>query len=53
MKSLSTLDYAIIVTLSIGLYVSKISSKSSFEFFLSGMSMPWWQVFLVRTPLTW
>ena len=47
MVSLSTLDYALIIlfftiTLSIGIYVSKKSGKSSSEFFLSGRTMPWW-----------
>ena len=47
MVVLSTLDYALIIlfftiTLSIGIYVSKKSSKSSTEFFLSGRTMPWW-----------
>jgi|TARA_B110000879_G_C11161094_1_gene509099 Na+/proline symporter len=47
MVVLSTLDYALIIlfftiTLSIGIYVSKKSSKSSSEFFLSGRTMPWW-----------
>ncbi|MDB2385431.1 Na+:solute symporter [Polaribacter sp.] len=30
------------MTLSIGIYLSKKSGKSSSEFFLSGKSMPWW-----------
>lgn len=47
MISLNTLDYVIIfgffaITLSIGLYVSKSSGKSSTEYFLSGRTMPWW-----------
>tara|TARA_B100000787_G_scaffold102280_1_gene75636 strand:+ start:3699 stop:5513 length:1815 start_codon:yes stop_codon:yes gene_type:complete len=47
MVTLSTLDYTLIIlfftiTLSIGIYVSKKSSKSSAEFFLSGRTMPWW-----------
>ncbi len=47
MISLNTLDYVIIfgffaITLSIGLYVSKSSGKSSAEYFLSGRTMPWW-----------
>mgnify|MGYP006078701471 FL=1 len=47
MVSLSTLDFVIIllfftITLSIGIYVSKKSGKSSSEFFLSGRTMPWW-----------
>lgn len=44
---LSTLDYALIIsffliTLFIGIYVSKTSGKNSTEFFLSGRNMPWW-----------
>ncbi|NNF36256.1 MAG: Na+:solute symporter [Saprospiraceae bacterium] len=44
---ISTLDWAIIVafflvTLLIGLWVSKQSGKSAREFFLSGRNMPWW-----------
>ena len=47
MISLSTLDYVLIctfftITLSIGIYVSKKSGKSSSEYFLSGRTMPWW-----------
>ncbi|MDA9338121.1 Na+:solute symporter [Flavobacteriaceae bacterium] len=47
MVALSTLDFVIIllfftITLSIGIYVSKKSGKSSSEFFLSGRTMPWW-----------
>ena len=47
MISLSTLDYTLIIlfftiTLSIGIYLSKKSGKSSSEFFLSGRTMPWW-----------
>lgn len=47
MVSLSTLDFVLIIiffaiTLSIGIYVSKKSGKSSSEFFLSGRTMPWW-----------
>ena len=47
MISLSILDYIIIflffsITLSIGVYFSKKSGKSSSDFFLSGRSMPWW-----------
>ena len=47
MVALSTLDFVIIllfftITLSIGIYVSKKSGKSSSEFFLSGRKMPWW-----------
>jgi len=47
MIKLSTLDYTIIavffsITLFIGIWVSKTSSKSSGEFFLSGRNMPWW-----------
>lgn len=44
---IKTLDYVIIffffaVVLSIGIYVSKKSGKSSSEYFLSGRTMPWW-----------
>jgi len=47
MVDLSTLDIALIIlffviTLFIGIYVSKQSGKSSAEYFLSGRSMPWW-----------
>ena len=47
MVTLTTLDFVIIIlfftiTLSIGIYVSKKSGKSSSEFFLSGRTMPWW-----------
>lgn len=47
MIKLSTLDYTIIavffsITLFIGIWVSKTSSKNSNEFFLSGRNMPWW-----------
>ncbi len=47
MINLSTLDYSIIIiffliTLFIGIYVSKKSGKNSTEFFLSGRNMPWW-----------
>ena len=47
MINLSTLDYVLIVsffliTLFIGIYVSKKSGKNSTEFFLSGRNMPWW-----------
>ncbi|KJD35093.1 Na+:solute symporter [Tamlana sedimentorum] len=47
MVSLSALDYTLIIlfftiTLSIGVYLSKKSGKSSSEFFLSGKTMPWW-----------
>lgn len=47
MIELSLLDISIIVaffsiTLLIGFYVSKKSSSSSSEYFLSGRSMPWW-----------
>lgn len=47
MINLSTLDYTLIITffaitLIIGIYVSKKSSKNSTEYFLSGRSMPWW-----------
>jgi Na+/proline symporter len=45
--SLSTLDYSIIggfflLSIFIGVYVSKSSSQSSDDFFLSGRKMPWW-----------
>ncbi len=45
--SLSTLDWSIIagflvISLLIGIVVSRQSGKSSAEFFLSGRSMPWW-----------
>jgi Na+/proline symporter len=44
---LSTIDYVLIIsffliTLFIGVYVSKTSGKDSTEFFLSGRNMPWW-----------
>ncbi|WKD85775.1 Sodium/glucose cotransporter [Polaribacter huanghezhanensis] len=47
MVSLSTLDYILIIsffviTLFIGIYVSKKSGKNSTEYFLSGRTMPWW-----------
>ena len=47
MVELSTLDYSLIIiffviTLSIGIWVSKKSGKNSSEFFLSGRTMPWW-----------
>ncbi|MEZ4796870.1 MAG: sodium:solute symporter family protein [Flavobacteriaceae bacterium] len=47
MVNLSTFDIALIIvffviTLFIGIYVSKQSGKSSVEYFLSGRSMPWW-----------
>ncbi|MFC4221252.1 sodium:solute symporter family protein [Flagellimonas marina] len=47
MVTLETWDLVLIfgffsITLSIGLYVSKSSGKSSAEYFLSGRSMPWW-----------
>ncbi|WP_178989288.1 sodium:solute symporter family protein [Winogradskyella schleiferi] len=47
MVSLSILDYILIIaffiiTLSIGVYVSKKAGRSSSEFFLSGKTMPWW-----------
>ena len=47
MVSLSTLDYTLIIaffviTLFVGIYVSKQSGKSSAEYFLSGKNMPWW-----------
>lgn len=45
--TISTLDWSIIiffllVTLFIGLWVSKRSGKNSTEYFLSGRNMPWW-----------
>ncbi len=45
--NLATLDWAIIaaffvLSLTIGLIVSKRSGKDSSEFFLSGRTMPWW-----------
>lgn len=45
--NLATLDWAIIaaffvLSLAIGLIVSKRSGKDSSEFFLSGRTMPWW-----------
>lgn len=45
--TLSALDIAIIIfffvlTLSIGIYVSRTSGKNTEEFFLSGRNMPWW-----------
>ncbi len=47
MVDLSTLDFALIITffvitLFIGIYVSKRSGKSAAEYFLSGRNMPWW-----------
>lgn len=47
MVELSSLDYIIIasfftITLVIGFLVSKKSSSSSTEYFLSGRNMPWW-----------
>lgn len=47
MINLSTLDYSILIiffliTLFIGIYVSKKAGKNSTEFFLSGRNMPWW-----------
>ena len=47
MVNLSTFDIVIIatfflITLFIGIYVSKQSGKNSVEYFLSGRSMPWW-----------
>ena len=44
---LTSLDWSIIalffiVTLGVGLYVSRDSGKSTKEFFLSGRNMPWW-----------
>lgn len=45
--TLTTIDWGIIifflvVTLFIGLWVSRQSGKSSAEYFLSGRNMPWW-----------
>jgi SSS family transporter len=45
--ALSTLDWAIIIcffiiSLLIGVYTLKFSSKNSSNFFLSGRNMPWW-----------
>ncbi len=47
MVNLSTLDISIIIaffviTLCIGIWVSKQAGKNSAEFFLSGRNMPWW-----------
>jgi Na+/proline symporter len=47
MVQLSTLDIILIasfflITLFIGIYVSKKSGKNSTEYFLSGRTMPWW-----------
>lgn len=47
MVNLSTLDITIIITffvitLCIGIWVSKQAGKNSTEFFLSGRNMPWW-----------
>ena len=44
---LHTIDWAImigyfLVTILIGIYVSKTSGKSANDFFLSGRTMPWW-----------
>jgi len=44
---IATFDWLIIIlffviSLGIGIYVSKSSGKSANEFFLSGRSMPWW-----------
>ena len=44
---IATLDWIIIflffaISLGIGIYVSKSSSKSANQYFLSGRSMPWW-----------
>ena len=44
---IATLDWITIflffaISLGIGIYVSKSSSKSANEYFLSGRSMPWW-----------
>ena len=46
-ESLSALDYSIIggfflLSIFIGVWVSKSSAKSSEDFFLSGRKMPWW-----------
>jgi len=45
--TLSTLDYSIIfgffiLSLCIGIWVSKTSGKNTKEYFLSGQNMPWW-----------
>ncbi len=45
--NIATIDYTIIIvffviSLSIGLWVSKKSRKDSTEYFLSGKNMPWW-----------
>lgn len=45
--NLETIDYVIIigffiVSLGIGLWVSKTSGKNTKEYFLSGRNMPWW-----------
>ena len=45
--TLSTLDYSIIIgffliSLFIGIWVSKTSGKNTKEYFLSGQNMPWW-----------
>lgn len=47
LTTLSTLDYSIIggfflLSIFIGVYVSKSSANSSDDFFLSGRKMPWW-----------
>jgi solute:Na+ symporter, SSS family len=47
LTALSTLDYSIIggfflLSIFIGVYVSKSSANSSDDFFLSGRKMPWW-----------
>jgi len=47
MIDLNALDYGLIfgfftITLGIGFWVSKTSSKNSTEYFLSGRTMPWW-----------
>ena len=47
MVQLSTIDFAIIIvffllTLFIGVWVSKQAGKNATEFFLSGRNMPWW-----------
>jgi len=44
---LTTIDYAFIIgfftiTLTIGIYVARKSTKNTSEYFLSGRNMPWW-----------
>ena len=44
---LTTIDYAFIIgfftiTLAIGIYVARKSTKNTSEYFLSGRNMPWW-----------